>query len=1131
TLRYGGFKPFLLTQFLGALNDNIFKMVVSLLAVNLAVGTGNGSGYLSIVAAVFILPFVLFSGYAGHVADVYSKRDVLVVTKAFEIAAMALGLLAFAYGRIEPMIAVVFLMALQSTFFSPAKYGILPEMLPDRELSRANGLLEMSTFLAIILGTSIGSAIMAAWNDRLVFIGLMLVAIAVVGTAVSFWIITVPPSGAHKPFRLNPWSQIGSGVKELAKDRTLGFSVLGLTYFWFLGALLHLAIILMSKEVMGLDDLHVGMLAAFLAVGIGVGSLAAGYLSGDKVELGLVPLGAAGMGGCSLLLLWSLPAYSWVGSSLVFLGFFGGLFIVPLYALVQQRSPKEGKGQLIATANFMGTVGILVASAMFWVLRDLMEVPVRQILLLFGLITLGATAYILTILPDFLVRVVLWMLTHTLYRIRMLGQEHVPFRGPALLVSNHVSYMDAIFIGACVQRFIRFMILRSYYEIRGLQWFFRLMKAVPISGQGRREIFDAFQRAREELRQGHVVCIFAEGSISRTGNLLPFKRGLEKVVEGLDVPVIPVHLDGVWGSIFSFKQGRFFNKWPERLPYPVTVSFGRPMPSSTRADAVRRAVMELGSEAVARRRSHRDLLQLRFVKTAKRRWFRDAMADSSGRRLTFGQLLIGGLLLSGWIRKRRRREPMIGLVLPSSVAGALANVAVLLAGRVPVNLNFTAGHEAMKAAVEQCGIRTVLTSRLLLSRAKLEAMEGMVYLEDVMQEFSPLKKAAVAAAAFALPTSLLQGLSVFGDRDPHGLAGVIFSSGSTGVPKGVMLSHHNVISNVEAVGQVFGLTARDCILGILPLFHSFGFTVTLWLPLLSGLKVVYHPNPADAAAIGDLVSGHKTTVLISTPTFCAMYMRRCTPEQFSSLRIAVVGAENLPQPTAAAFREKYGLELLEGYGCTEMGPVVSVNIPDYVEGPVRQVGLKRGTVGHPIPGVCVKVVDPATGAELQREREGLLLVKGPSRMMGYLGRPKETSEVLRNDWYVTGDMAKLDEEGFISITGRLSRFSKIAGEMVPHIKVEEAVNQILGDSCAVVCAVPDEQRGERLVVLYTSKDMSPRQLWDRLRNAHLPRLWIPKEESLFCVDAIPLLGSGKFDLASIKKLAHELLTAARGATS
>jgi acyl-[acyl-carrier-protein]-phospholipid O-acyltransferase/long-chain-fatty-acid--[acyl-carrier-protein] ligase len=1122
TIKQPGLQTFLWTQFLGAFNDNLFRIVVALLAGNLAVSASGSSGYLSLVGAVFILPFFFFSGYAGHLADVFSKRDVLVVTKAFEILIMGLAFLSFLSQRIELMLGVLFLMALQSTFFSPAKYGILPEMLPDKDLSRANGLLEMSTFLAIILGTWLGGEMLAAWKDRLGLIGLVLIGIAIAGAITSLGILRVPPSGAQKSFQMNPWAQIWSGTKRLYTEKTLWFTVLGISYFWFLGALIQLDIILLGKEVMGLDSRWVARLGAFLAIGIGIGSLAAGRLSGDKVELGLVPLGSIGMGVFSLLLWLSVSSYVQVATLLVFLGFSGGLFIVPLFALLQQRSLKEEKGQLIATANFLGTLGILLASAVLWSFRDLLQIQADQIIMIFGLFTLAVTAYILTILPDFLIRFTLWILTHTVYRIRIVGQEHMPFHGPALIVCNHISQVDGLLVAASVQRFVRFMVYRPYYEMKLLHWLFRLMKAIPTSGRNRKEIVESLEQAREELRQGHVVCIFAEGAISRTGNLLPFKRGFEKIIEGLDIPVIPVHLDRLWGSIFSFKDGAFFWKWPQRIPYPVTVSFGTPMPSTASAEEARQAIMELGSDAFQHRRTSQDLLHVKFMRSAKRRWFSFSMADSTGRELTYGKALVASLLLARWIRKRCLGDSMVGVLLPSSIAGALVNIAVLLAGKVPVNLNFTAGQEAMAAAIRQCEIRTVLTSRLFLTKARVEKIEGTVFIEEVMKQFTLFQKTLTSFLGFLLPSRLLQALYDHAERDSNALATVIFSSGSTGVPKGVMLSHHNILSNLEGMAQVFWVTEKDRVMGVLPFFHSFGFTGTLWLPLVCGFGAVYHSNPMDAKTIGEMVSNYKATILISTPTFCTAYIRRCSPQEFSSLRYAIVGAEKLRDHIAIAFKEKYGLDLLEGYGCTEMAPVVSVNTPDVEEGRERQAGLKPGTAGHPIPGVAVKILDPDTGKTLPSGKEGVLLVRGPNRMIGYLGDPEKTNEVFRDGWYVSGDIASIDDDGFIRITDRLSRFSKIGGEMVPHIKVEEEINRILGEPSCVVTAAPDEQKGERLVVLYAHKEVTPQDLWDQLRQTDLPKLWIPRRENLYSVDAIPLLGTGKVDLKQVKIMAMEL---------
>ena len=1124
-LKSGGFQAFLWTQFLGAYNDNVYRILVSLLAVDIGARAGKGSVYLSLAGVVFIVPFLLFSGYAGHLADAFNKRRVLIATKSLEVISMGLAIPALVSQRIDLMLAVLFLLALQATLFSPAKYGILPEMLPDRDLSHANGLLEMSTFVAIVVGTSSGTFLFSTWKHDPWKLGVAMLAIAVAGSLTSFKIGKVVSPTARKPFALNPLSEVFIGLKRLYADRPLWLTVVGISYFWFLGALLQTDLILLGREILKVDGLRIGLMMTSLAVGIGVGSMAAGRLSGDKVELGLVPLGSLGMGASSMLLWWLVPSWIGVVAALALLGFWSGLFIVPLNAFLQQRSGVDEKGRLIATNNFLNNAAMLLAAAASWGLHDKAGISPDKIILASGILTLVATVYCVSLVPEFLVRFVLWVLTHTVFRIRIVGADNVPFRGPALLVANHVSQVDGFLIGACVQRFIRFMVYRPYYQLKPLNWFFRLTKAIPVSAGSRREIVESLVKARRELEAGHVVCIFAEGAISRTGNLLPFKRGLERIVRGLSAPVIPVHLDRLWGSIFSFERGRFFWKWPKRVPYPVTVSFGRAFSAEATAQDLRLAIMELGSEAIKHRRTKHDLLHLRFIRAAKRNWFSFAMADSSGRELRYGQALIGSLLVANWIRNHSAESEKIGLMLPTTVGGALANIAVLMAGKVPVNLNYTAGKAAISSAVEQCGIRMILSSKVFLAKAKIEPMERMIFLEDVLREINAWQKVWTAAKAFLLPTRIIESACNPGKRGPDSVATVIFSSGSTGNPKGIMLSHHNLISNIEAVAQVYWINAADRIVGVLPFFHSFGFAHTLWFPLIAGAGVVYHPNPMDAKSIGELVAKYRGTFLLTTPTFCSAYIRKCTTEEFSSLKYVLVGAEKLREPVALAFQEKFGLRPLEGYGSTEMSPVISVNVPDYEQGAERQTGAKPGTVGHPIPGVVVKIVDPDTGELKASGSEGLLLVKGPNLMLGYLSQPEKTAEVLRDGWYITGDIACIDDEGFICITDRLSRFSKIAGEMVPHLKIEEVMQAILGDFACAVIGIPDEQKGERLIAFYTRPDLTPAELWQRLAESDLPKLWSPKRENLHFVEALPMLGTGKLDLRQVKTMATQLAEA------
>jgi acyl-[acyl-carrier-protein]-phospholipid O-acyltransferase/long-chain-fatty-acid--[acyl-carrier-protein] ligase len=492
------------------------------------------------------------------------------------------------------------------------------------------------------------------------------------------------------------------------------------------------------------------------------------------------------------------------------------------------------------------------------------------------------------------------------------------------------------------------------------------------------------------------------------------------------------------------------------------------------------------------------------------------MADSTGRELTFGRALVGSLLLARAIRRRLPPGATIGLLLPASVGGALANIAASLAGCVPVNLNFTAGRDAMTVAIDRCGITLVLTSRTFLSKAGLAQAPGMVFLEDVLQSTSTTSRILMLMAARVLPASLVVRYFL-PPVDPDALAAIIFSSGSTGVPKGVMLSHRNVLANIDGANSLFRLGADDVVLGVLPFFHSFGYTVTLWLPLVIGFAAVYHPNPTDAKTIGEMAAKYGATLLISTPTFCSAYVRKCQPEQFARLRLAIVGAERLREPIASAFKQKFGVDLIEGYGCTEMAPVVAVNVP-HADGS----GSRPGTVGRPLPGISAKVVDPETGEGPLVGKEGLLLVTGPNQMRGYLGEPDLTRDVQRDGWYVTGDIAAIDEDGFIRITDRLSRFSKIAGEMVPHMKVEERLQALLRDPhTCVVTAVPDPAKGERLVALYTDPDLPAQEVWEQLSRCELPKLWIPKREDLHIVDAIPTLGTGKVDLRAVRQVAAD----------
>ena len=1031
-----GFWSLIVTQFQGAFSDNALKWLVSFLLLGMGLEQGKRDLlFVLVVPLLFSVPFLLFSMTGGYLADRFSKRSVTAGLKVMEICVMVIALVGLAAANFFIAAGALFLLSTQAALFGPSKYGLLPELLPGKQLSWGNGILELGTFLASIGGTMAGALLASAFRGRQGWSGMVFIALAGIGLLTSLGISRVPAANPTKKFRFNMAGDLLAQIREMRKDRVLWLAVLGNVYFWFLASLLLLNIVLYATDTLRVDETHTSMLLVALSLGIGVGSFAAGYLSGGKIEYGLIPLGAIGITVMCALLSRSGLGYGAIAAHLAVLGFLAGFFAVPVNALIQHRPAPDRKGGIIAAANLLSFVGIaLQPVAQYSMIRLGHPNPPRVFLICAGL-TLVATVYVTYLLPDSLLRFLLWLLTHSIYRIKVEGRDNIPERGGALFVSNHMSFVDACLLIASTDRTIRFVMFKDIYEHPIIHPFARILRCIPISSQLRpREMIRSLRTASEAIQAGEVVCIFAEGQITRIGHLLPFRRGFERIMKGVEAPIVPVNLEGVWGSIFSFDRGRFLWKFPRRIPYPVTVSYGKPMPPTASPFEVRQAVQDLNAEAYRHHKRRMRTLDRTFLSTARRHPLRVAIADERVKRMSWGGALNRTIFLALRLRSSWQDQKMVGILLPPSVAGALVNFAAVLMGKIPVNLNYTASAEVLASSAKQCQLETVLTSKAFLERVPLKLPGRVLLLEEIAAQPRPLERLRSLFLAWLIPRRWL--VKILGQRSPRqldDLATVIFSSGSTGDPKGVMLSHYNIGSNIEQVAQTFMLNRHDCLLGVLPFFHSFGFTVTLWLPAALGVRVVYHPNPLDLSAIRALVRSYRVTFLLATPTFLQAYMRRCEPDDFGSLQYVVVGAEKLPERVALAFEDRFGIRPLEGYGCTECSPVVSVNTRDFRAAGFRQVGAKRGRIGHPLPGVTVRIADPETLQPVPLGQPGLLLVRGPNVMQGYLGQPEKTAEVLHDGWYVTGDIAALDEDGFLTITDRLSRFSKIGGEMVPRL--------------------------------------------------------------------------------------------------
>lgn len=1144
-----------LTQFFGAFNDNLLRW----LAVPIAANAIDEELAISIGTVCLTVPFLIFSPTAGWLADRFSKRSVIVAFKVAEIAIMIFALVAIFSGNVTALFVVVFMMGSQSALFGPSKFGSIPEMLPTKLLSKGNGVMAMTSILAIGIGTICGFALYdfaqptpGKWEAAAVLkIAVPLIGLAVLGTVTSLLIARTSPADPNSRWQANPITAIVPPVRAILRDKVIFRTALGIAFFMFLGSISQQNIAPYGQEILNLGKTDVGILMGILIAGVGCGSVLAGYWSEGKVELGIVPIGACGIVLSSLIVVLAgtqfdpeLPTkaqFAYWGSclGLFLLGGSAGLYDVPLEAFLQFRSERKDRGMVLAGSYFLSYIFIVLSAGIFYALLKVLHMSPLTVFLLAGVITIPVVIYVVFVMPDLTFRFLMWMMTHTVYKLRVFGRENIPEHGPALIVPNHVTFVDGILMMISSSRLVRFVIYADFTERPFLRRLGKIMRVIPIdASRGPKELIKSLRIAKEAIEQGELVCIFAEGQLTRTGQMQPFQRGMLKIVQGTDAPIIPAYLHGLWGSIFSWQGGKLFWKWPKQWRYPVDIHFGKPMHDVKDAPAVRQAVEALGAEANEMDIQRKPIPAQKFIRHCKANKNKLKIVDSTKQSLTGGKLLAASIAMRRVLNREvlSPDEKNIGILLPPSVGGTLANTAVALNKRVGVNLNYTLSEDVLNYCVKKAGIKHVLTSRSFIEKKPYQLVGAeFVYLEDLKTKITSTDKALAGFAAYAMPASMLESYLGLNKIDPKETLTIVFTSGSTGEPKGVVLSHGNIASNIDAIDILLHLQEKDALLGVLPFFHSFGYTACMWLPLCHNVRGIYHFNPLDAKVVGRLCQENKATILMATPTFLQMYLRRCEKEQLATLDLIVVGAEKLPETLAREFEEKFGVLPTEGYGTTELSPVAAVNIPDHRSQDIVQTGTKLGTVGRPLPGVTAKVVDPDTGEDRGIGPEGLLLIKGPNVMQGYLDDPEKTAEVLKDGWYCTGDFASIDTDGFVTITGRQSRFSKIGGEMVPHIRIEQELIKICQDPndedgalLLAVTAVPDEKKGERIIVIHRPLKMPIEQIIKELANVGLPNLWLPNKNSFLEVDAIPVLGTGKLDLRGVKQLAIDQLNSKNG---
>lgn len=1120
------------TQFLGGFNDTLFRMLV--LIALLGMRPASADATLALTTCVFALPFLCVAPLAGFLVDRYRKNVLSVVLKYAELVVMALALPALAFHLPWALWILLFLMALQSALFWPTKVAMVPELVPDEQLGEANASLLFWSSLAFLGGSAVAPALarvarMGTENFSIALAQLLCVAIALAGVLTSrrVWRVHAANPQLRPDFFLaRQWVKT---LRWLGEDRMLSLAMFASGLFALLTTFVSLNIISYGARTHGLGPEAAVFLAFYFSFGISAGALAAGFLSKRSPEFGLMPLGAMlfsvatlvlGLAPARVPLLAMCPVMMLIGAG-------AGLFEVPLMTYLQLRLPPERRGEGLAFQCFCQWAGTLIAGLMLYVWHLTGVSPSARFVMV-AVLGILLSIGVFRVLQDFFVRLAVTLAVKCLYRVRTIGIEHVPLTGPAMLIANHASYTDALLLCATSHRRIRFMMSPEIIrKLRFLRPLLRQYRVIPVSeNSSPRETVAALREARKALQEGYLVCVFPEGGITRTGTIRAFKRGFEAIVRGTDIPIIPVYMGGSWGTMYSYYSGQLLNTWYRALflrRYRVTICFGKPMPTDTPAFRVRRAVMELSCDYFNARKDEHRSVGAAVVSVCRRNFRRHFCDDTSGLSFTWGKLLIGSLALARALSARTRTQSHIGILLPSCCANVLCNLAVALLGKSSVNLNFTIGKPAFASAIRQCDLRTILTSKKFVERfPDLPVPPGAyVFLEDILKSIGKGAKLSAALAAIFLPYRWMLHATPTG---PDSISTIIFSSGSTGEPKGVMLSQHNILSEVESLRMLLATTRKDHMCAALPFFHSFGLMGCLWYPLLTNVRVTYHTSPLEAQVIIDIVRNNHSTMMWGTPTFLSLYLRRATREDFASLKIVLAGGEKLKAGLIEAYQEKFGIRPLEAYGATELSPGIAVSAPPGTGGGVVQAGYKDGRAGLPCAGIAMKIIDPDTGSELGPNQPGLLYLRGPNVMLGYFGRKDLTDEVLRDGWYCTGDIAFIDDDGFIGLTDRLSRFSKIGGEMVPHVGVEEALMRAasLPENSIAVTGIPDERKGEKLVVLYTPESGGAEHLRAALSSADLPNLWIPAAADFHEVPQIPVLGTGKLDLAGIKRLALEL---------
>lgn len=1146
-LKVTGLFTFLAVAFLNTFVDLGHKIIIQ----NTLFKNYDGAELVvltSIVNGLILLPFILLFTPSGYISDKYAKNKVMRISAWVALTITLLITFSYYQGWFWFSFGMTFLLAMQSAFYSPSKYGFVKELVGERRLAQANGLVQAVTTIGILLSTFVFSIFFEKYISHNASIGItftdknsliemiaplgwVLVALTTIELIMAYRLPEIKKTNERMRFHWDDYIRgktQSRNIRLVKRHPYIWLSIVGLAVFWGVSQVLLSTYPAYAKEFLGITNTaKIQGMMAFAGLGVMIGSLIAGRVSRNHIETGLVPIGAIGVT-LALVMVRAFDSPFLQALNFLFLGVMGGFFVVPLNALMQYHARNNQLGRVLATNNliqFSVMLLFLIVTSTF----SYYQFGSSGIIWGLAIVALVGSLYTIFKIPESLLRFVIARLFHARYRMRVLGFENLPTSGGVLLLGNHISFVDWALVQIASPRPLHFVIERGFYERWYLKGFLDMFGAIPIASGGSA---GSLEKINNLLKDGKAVCLFPEGTISRTGQLSEFKRGYEKAIEGTHAKIVPFYLHGLWGSRFSRSSGFLKEVRQSGFKRDIIVAFGKPLPGNTDVDQLKRRIFDLSFTSWQDYVKTLETIPVAWLKMAKRMSFQMAATDINGEPLSHHKFITAVIRFSKLIAKKSP-EQNIGILVPSSVGGAITNMAVLALGKTVVNLNFTASHEALQGAIKKADIKTVYTSKKFLKKLDGRGIKikeilpetKLVYLEDFKTEISKARMLTTLIGVMLLPTKVLEWTFIKHIK-PDDTAAILFSSGSEDVPKGVELSHLNLASNSRQIADMINTRENDVIMSTLPTFHAFGLLATTIMPLTEGIPIVCHPDPTDVLVIAKGIARNNATFLFGTSTFLRLYTinRRVHPLMMTSLRMIIAGAERLNPDTRDAFAQKFHKPILEGYGATETSPVASVNIPDQLDTNYwkTQIGNKQGTVGMPLPGTSFKIVDPNTLEELPTGEDGLILIGGPQVMKGYLHDEAKTAEVIEEfnnqRWYRSGDKGHLDTDGFLTIVDRYSRFAKLGGEMVSLTAVEEQIRKALGDPDLELVAVnlPDNKKGEK-VILLIANEMPAKEIKQMLLDKDINPLMIPA--SFKNVNAIPTLGSGKTDFATSKKVA------------